>query len=121
MGAQCSQASEGREFSEGVLLLIFFSFPNYASRCLALVPDVFKPAHSSLSITHKDTVTPCEYGDNNSLHFYSHFNVKTLSALGSTKAGDFLIFPTFYLFFSYCLSHLSSILLCLDEVNTRES
>lgn len=45
--------------------------------------------------------TPHVYGDNNSLHFYGLFNLKTLNTFGPTAAGGFPIFTTFYLFFPY--------------------
>lgn len=79
---------------------------------------MFQPIHSSLSISHKDTVTPCVYKNTKTIIlcvFYSHFNGKTLSALGPTGLE---IFPSFLLsifFSSYLLSHLSSSLSLYDR------
>lgn len=120
---QFKQANEWRGISEGafLLLIIFFSFPKYASCCFLLVLDLFQLMQSSLSIIHKDRAALCVYGDNKSLHFHSLFNLKTLSTL-STGAGGFPIFPTFYLFLLTLpsLSFLPSILSFLEEIRTRE-
>lgn len=110
LGAQFKQANEWRGISEGVflLLIIFFSSPKYASCCLLLVPDLFQLMQSSFGITYKGTAAPCVYGDNNTLHFCSLFNLKTFNTVWPTRPGGFPIFPTFYLFFLYCLPHFSS-------------